>query len=432
MLPKDVFHLLSASLLLLILVSGAAAQTTTPPTPPPGTAPDQTPPPPGQSSQAPPPTTSSLEIYGFVMTDGGFDFRSNDPNWFDVNRPSRLPAFSGEFGRDGKTYAGVRQTRFGVKGLEHTPLGDLKTHFEFDMFGVGDFAGETTIRPRHFYGELGAFGAGQTHSPFMDIDIFPNILDYWGPNGMVFFRNVQVRWMPMRGENRKLTLALERPGSSQDAGVLSNRVEVQNIRARYPYPDLSGEFRYGGKIGYIRVAGIVREIKLDDLLKNDPFNLDDTVVAWGTNVSSNLKYKKDVLRLQYVYGDGIENYMNDAPIDVAAKPNFGHPERAIRGRALPMQSLVAYIDHSWTAQWSSSAGYSQLAVSNTILQEPSAFHRGQYATANLLYSPFEHLLYGIEGQWARRTNFGDGFHANDYRVQVSFKYNFSALIGGTK
>jgi hypothetical protein len=41
-------------------------------------------------------------------------------------------------------------------------------------------------------------------------------------------------------------------------------------------------------------------------------------------------------------------------------------------------------------------------------------------------------LYGIEGQWARRTNFADGFHANDYRIQVSFRYNFSALIGGIK
>ena len=33
----------------------------------------------------------------------------------------------------------------------------------------------------------------------MDIDVFPNTLEYWGPNGMVFFRNVQVRYMPIQG-----------------------------------------------------------------------------------------------------------------------------------------------------------------------------------------------------------------------------------------
>ena len=34
----------------------------------------------------------------------------------------------------------------------------------------------------------------------MDIGVFPNTMEYWGPNGMVFFRNVQVRWMPVRRE----------------------------------------------------------------------------------------------------------------------------------------------------------------------------------------------------------------------------------------
>ena len=378
-----------------------------------------------------PPAVPKLDIYGFVMTDFGYDFKSNDPNWFDVNRPSKLPASPYEFGRSGRTYAGVRQTRFGVKASEQTSLGELKTHFEFDMFGVGTDAGQTTIRPRHFYGELGAFGAGQTHSPFMDIDIFPNILDYWGPNGMVFFRNVQVRWMPIRGETR-LTLAAERPGSTQDPGVLANRIEIQNVQARYPLPDFSGEFRYGGKHGYVKASGIVRKVVIDDLLQNDPFNLDDSVVGWGVSLSSNVKLGADVLRLEYVVGDGIENYMNDAPVDVAAIPNPGHPTRPVRAKALPMQSLVAYLDHSWTKSWSSSLGYSQLAIENTVLQNPEAFHRGQYATANLLYSPFEHLLYGVEGQWARRTNFADGFHSNDYRLQFSFKYNFSAQIGGTK
>jgi hypothetical protein len=365
------------------------------------------------------------------MTDLGFDFKNNDPDWFDVLRPAKLPAFRNEFGRNNKTYAGVRQTRFGVKGTESTPVGELKTQFDFDFFGVGSDAGQTTIRPRHFYGEIGAFGAGQVESPFMDIDVFPNILDYWGPNGMVFFRNVQVRWMPIRGDTR-LTIALERPGSTQDPGILANRIEIQNVLARYPYPDLSGEFRYGGKRGYIKASGIVREIKLDDLLTNDVFNLDDSVQGWGVELSSNVKFAKDVLRLQYVYGDGIENYMNDAPVDVAARPNPGDPIRPIRARALPMQSLVAFVDHNWTNKWSTSAGYSQLVVSNTSLQVPSEFHRGQYAVANLLYSPAEHIMYGGEAQWARRTNFGDGFHSNDYRIQFAFKYSWAVQIGGVK
>ncbi|HEX4998622.1 MAG TPA: DcaP family trimeric outer membrane transporter [Terriglobia bacterium] len=377
---------------------------------------------------APAPPPSRLDIYGFVMTDFIYDERTNDPDWFDVNRPTKLPAFAGEFGRDGHTWAGVRQTRFGVKSYQATSMGELRTHFEFDFFGVGPDAGQTTIRPRYFYGELGHFGAGQTVSPFMDVDVFPNILDYWGPNGMVFFRNVQLRWMPIQGESF-LTLALERPGSTQDPGVLAQRVEIADVFARYPLPDLSGEYRWGGERGYIEGAGIVRKIVLDDAV-SDAFNLDDSIIGWGVNISSNVYFreKKDILRLEYTFGDGIENYMNDAPADVAAIPNPGDPVRPIKGKALPLRSLVAFLDHSWNDRLTTSVGYSELAIDNTVLQLPSAFHRGQYAIVNLLWQPIDHLMYGGELQWGRRTNFGDGFHSNDYRVQFGFRYNFSGEL----
>ena len=112
-------------------------------------------------------------------------------------------------------------------------MGDLKTTFEFEMFGTGVDAGQTTIRLRHAYGELGRFGAGQTWSPFMDIDVFPNTVEYWGPNGMVFFRNVQVRWMPIQGDTR-MTIALERPGASADQGDVAGRIEIQDVKAAVP------------------------------------------------------------------------------------------------------------------------------------------------------------------------------------------------------
>jgi hypothetical protein len=67
--------------------------------------------------------SSTIDFYGFVMLDSGYDFRTNNPNWFDVIRPTQLPASQGEFAPDGKTYWGIRQTRFGVKTLTPTALG---------------------------------------------------------------------------------------------------------------------------------------------------------------------------------------------------------------------------------------------------------------------------------------------------------------------
>src|SRR3974377_1882400 len=98
--------------------------------------------------------SSTIDFYGFVMLDSGYDFGTNNPNWFDVMRPTQLPAYQGEFGPDGKTYWGIRRTGVGWNTLAPTALGDLKTIFEFDLFGTGADAGQTTFRIQQAYGEL--------------------------------------------------------------------------------------------------------------------------------------------------------------------------------------------------------------------------------------------------------------------------------------
>src|SRR5262252_5531893 len=66
----------------------------------------------GQAGSSPPQDEpkSYMDIYGFLMLDMGYDVKVNNPDWFDVNRPTKLPSFSGEFGKNGNTYFGVRQT----------------------------------------------------------------------------------------------------------------------------------------------------------------------------------------------------------------------------------------------------------------------------------------------------------------------------------
>src|SRR4051812_24468797 len=87
------------------------------------------------AQQAAPNPKPSMDIYGFAMLDMGHDFNAIDPDWFDTMRPTKLPSFPGEFGKYNNTFAGVRQSRFGVKSSTPTSLGELKTKFEFEMFG---------------------------------------------------------------------------------------------------------------------------------------------------------------------------------------------------------------------------------------------------------------------------------------------------------
>jgi outer membrane DcaP-like protein len=367
----------------------------------------------------------SFDIYGYAMLDSGYDFKTNDPNWFDVVRPTKLPEVNGEFAPNGKVWFGVRQTRFGVKSTIPTAFGDLKTRFEFELFGTGVDAGQTTFRLRHAYGELGPLLAGQTWSLFMDPDVFPNIIEYWGPNGMVFFRNIQLRWMPINKDSH-LWFALEQPGASADQGAYQDRIELTSIKPKFNMPDITGQGRITRKWGYFQAAGIVRKISWVDTNPTPKFKLSDTVWGWGVNLSSNLKVtEKDTAKMQVVYGDAVENYMNDAPVDIGIQNNFVNPLRPIKGVTLPVLGVVAFLDHNWSDRYSTSAGYSLVNIQNSDGQLGSAFHQGDYAIGNLLYHPIPAVTIGGEFQFGRRVNFNDGFNVNDYRVQFSFKYDWN-------
>jgi hypothetical protein len=264
----------------------------------------------------------------------------------------------------------------------------------------------------------------------MDPDVFPNSVEYWGPNGMVFFRNVQLRWTPWSDGDSRFVVALERPGASADQGDFADRIELQDVRGRFPLPDLSAQYRHVRGWGHVQVAGILRQMKWDDL-NTDEFDLSGDATGWGINLSSNLKLAgKHVARLQVAFGEGVQNYWNDAPVDVGIVRTPGNPRTPIEGEALPILGIVAFLDLNWNDEWTSTVGYSLVDIDNSDGQSDDAFKKGQYALANLLFHPTPNVFLGPELQWGKRENFRDGFTSDDFRVQFSAKYNFNLSLGG--
>ena len=388
-------------------------------------------------SEPPPPAPmpdKGMEIYGFAMVDTIYDFKQVNPDWFDVLRPTQLPASPDEFGQNGNFWASVRQSQLGVKGWLPTSLGVLDARFEFDLFGVGGDAGQTTFHLRHAYGSLGQFLAGQTNSVFSDGGVSPRAIDYWGPNGMAAFRNIQLRWMPMQGQN-ELFFALERPGASADTNsVLGDRVEIANVKPHFPAPDFTAHYRRTGDWGYVQLAGLVRYMAWTDTLDDD-FDLSGHAVGWGVMGSTNVKLGDvGTIKASVMYGEGDENYMNDAPVDVGLQTNIGegNPHRPVTGKALPALGAVAFFDWNWSDHYSSAVGYSLVDIDNSDLQTPEAFHRGHYALANFLAYPVKNLMTGLQFMWGRRQNFRDGFSVDDYRIQFSARYEFSFVLGAPR
>lgn len=374
-----------------------------------------------------------LEIYGFAQADYIQDFNRVDPDWDATLRPSKIPTTQGTFGDNGQSIISVRQSRFGVKGHQEVAGQDLTFKFEFDLFGVGDDAGQTTFRLRHAYGAWGPILAGQTNSLFMDGDTFPNTIDYWGPIGMVFLRNPQVRYTYKAGSN-EFAIAIEKPGNDIDPGNI-RRIDPElgaNIRGDEKWPDLTAHWRYDDGWGHVQLAGILRKVGFETVgtLNNEP---KDSKMGWGINGSASFKvWNKDRLHLSAVYGEGIASYMNDGGTDLGPKvseivvPPTGPPVLRLRPDVVPLLGLMAYYDHYWNDQLSTSIGWSMNKLDNLSFQAADAFQTGQYASVNLLYTPDPRLLMGAEFLWGERED-KNGNKGDDMRLQVSFKYSFSTV-----
>jgi hypothetical protein len=63
-------------------------------------------------------------------------------------------------------------------------------------------------------------------------------------------------------------------------------------------------------------------------------------------------------------------------------------------------------------------------VKNSDGQPDDAYHRTEYASANIFYTPIELGLIGVEVLYGRRIN-KDKQDGTALRVLVSFKYTFS-------
>ena len=367
---------------------------------------------------APDADKARVEFYGQAMLDAIYDSKRMNPQWNATERPSQIPVnCPGDpgCGKDGATVFSIRQSSLGFKGFIPTSLGLIKTDLAFDLFGSD---GSTSIHWLRAWAEIGMFGIGQTNSNFMDIDVFPNTIDYWGPSGMVFVRNPQLRVTPWSKDGMSLAFSLEAPNSALDTGKISQVAPEfgAGFTGWNRLPDAVGSVRLDRDWGHVKAAAIVRQVGYQNTLTPEG-NPSGHKTGYGLNLTGGFTvFGKDQINLQLAAGRAIASYMNDGGVDLA-------PGQGLRAETVPSIGWLAYYNHAWSDQWSSTVGFSQHQQNNTDGQLATAFHRGSYGNVNLLYTPTKNVLTGIEVVWGELQQKG-GDSAVDYRLQFSTKVTF--------
>ena len=371
----------------------------------------------------------TVELYGSIQADAFYDVNRVDPTWVGAFRPSKIPTAEGVFGDDGQASFSARQTLIGISGSGEVAGERLKLAFEFDLFGQGANAGETTFHLQRASAEWGPLLFGYEKSLFMDPDLFPNIIDYWGPPGMIYVKNPGIRFAAINRENLYLGIGLELPGNDVDPGAVRifDPILAANLTSSQKVPDLIVAGRVGGDWGHVRLAGIVRRVGFETLGSpgGEP---DGHELGWGLNLTTALRpTSTTTIRLGGVYGRGIASYFNDGGTDLAP---VLRQDLTVEASAAEIYGLMAYIDQQWTDQVSSSIGASRTRLNNTNFQTGDAFRTGDYASVNLLYKPLENLLVGGELLYGRRED-RNGESGSDTRFQLSIRYSFAVpLLGG--
>lgn len=374
-----------------------------------------------------PETRTEIRFNGFVQVDYIHDFQDAGfaYNWF---VPAQIAAPTEG---TSNTEFDARSSRLAFETRTNTEeVGAVSTMFEFDFFGEPLREGSVSPRLRQAYvtwvGPRShvAFTAGQAWTTFIDLEVWPAILDMQGPNAMTGVRQGLLRGSYASGEGRELVfdLALEQPSTA-----------VQGGAGLKDLPDLSARVKRGADWGHLQFAALARQLKAESdaglghdfdfgygLLLSGQFQIPGTERTPSPDDQRGPLH--DAFKVQLVGGEGLGRYINDpasnaVPGDAVYDPVTGSLE------VIPVFGYFAAYEHYWTDNVHTALVYGFVDVDNRDQEGAGALDRSRYVLANLGVRLFSRMYAGLEYTWGERlTKSGQTGHAN--RVQIGLNYGF--------
>ena len=386
-----------------------------------------------------PGTEISLRLYGFAELNWVHGFKGDSS---DIDYASFAPYIpldgSDQARRKNRDYLTARTSRLGLEAGTPTRFGVLQVKLEGDFNneprtgGTAQYATYKEVytqqvtssygfRVRQAYGQFGGLLAGMTWSTFMDVDNFPETVDYNGPIGNTFIRQPVLRYTYGTQESGNFIAALENSSSYILDGRAGDNLGFPIANSLSRLPDLVLRWEKGFDWGSASLRAVTDEIRFDDGNGTHP-----SARGYGVGASALLKTRgDDSTVLAVTYGDGIGRYMNY--IEGAVYQPSADKIRVERALGLvagyqwkPRADLRVNAVYGMTHEFDN--GYTtairalgldggRFGVNRTV----QAGHLGA------IYTPVKSCDLGLEGVWGyRKTLVGE--KGQDFRLNFSAKY----------
>jgi hypothetical protein len=336
----------------------------------------------------------------------------------DLFVPSSIPTRGQPFyGSGWRTNLSARQSIFRMDFRRDTDYGTLKVVYKNNFFGSG--TGDMPYNLQFFYGELDnehyTLLAGYNISAFTDIDVFPNTLDYEGPNSFTFKYGPQLRFSPVlyKSADSKLTLpmSIEKPNADITA---ANGYTPYSRRA-----DFTAGLRWETPDWHVQWANLLRDLGM----QNATTGATQRTSAYATQLTGSTKlFTRDSAQGWVSSGRGYANFLQDISglgLDAAFNPQGDL--RAIRARGWG----VGYT-HGWTDDLSSSASYGYLRISpnSNLLIDQDLPKSTKFASLNLAWQFSQRAMLGIEYLWGQNIALTD-LRGQGQRLQTTLRYDLN-------
>lgn len=402
-----------------------------------------------------PGTDTTARLYGYAQLDVTYDLRSRTPDseGFDwATQAAIVPLDSSATARNQRPqlYMTARTSRFGIETNTPTAVGTVNVKLEGDFNSPNplysqSYTNSVLFRLRQGYGAVtggyGTFLAGQTWTTFIDLASYPDVVDFNGPGTIPLIRQPMIRYTTPSISGFTLAVAAENaPGQEgndlcydngtntpPDCGaVVANSGTVTGLFQTIP--DFVGDLRTSGAWGHVRLAGVVRNIRVANVTTPNAGYKE----AWAgaASLGGSLKFMGDTLVYYVVAGAPGRYEMNN----VGNGGSRGVVTTAT-GDMYPWDTVGYHVGytHVWSPMFRSNGVWSQ-----TFFKPNTAGGRDDAASGdnqridqffvNTFWTFAKNAEFGIEYTFGQRRTFGSAANPTAYgtmsRINSTFHYNF--------
>ena len=298
--------------------------------------------------------------------------------------------------------------------------GSPRFYFQNDFFGSG--SANFNFRVQHIYGKIYNVIVGETFGVFEDPDIWPDTVDYEGPNSMIFARIPLAHYQWPFADKWLLEFGIEKPSSQVSDIIAANGTTVGSVTAVNHAPDGGVNLRWQDPdVGHVQFATIFRDIGARNSSITAPLQPlgDHEALGWGMNLSAVFQVLgRDSILGQATYGAGIGSLGNDTGFQNTDAGFDAHGDLV----ALPYIGAFAGYTHQWSEDWRSTATYGFVDLDTESTMGPDAYHQTQYASVNLIWQLRKRLSVGAEALYGYKQT-RSGATGDVARTQVSLMYS---------